>query len=71
MAKLQIIGVIGFLEFWRENNYVLKVFGLGPGSWGLGVRDRVRDRVRVGLGVEFWRESYRHPTAILSLTPHP
>ena len=24
-AKLQIIGVIGFLEFWRENAYVLKV----------------------------------------------
>merc|ERR1719217_333966 len=24
VAKLQIIGVIGFLEFWRENAYVLK-----------------------------------------------
>ena len=71
MAKLQIIGTIGFLEFWRENAYVLKVSGLGVGSWGLAVRDRVRDRVRVGLGVEFWRESYRPPTAILSLTPNP
>ena len=68
MAKLQIIGTIGFLEFWRENAYVLKVSGLGVGSWGLAVRDRVRDRV--GLGVEFWRESYRHPTAILSLAPN-
>merc|ERR1711865_1143344 len=24
VAKLQIIGVIGFLEFWRENAYILK-----------------------------------------------
>jgi len=29
VAKLQIIGVIGFLEFWRENAYVLKVKGWG------------------------------------------
>jgi hypothetical protein len=29
VAKLQILGVIGFLEFWRENAYVLKVLGLG------------------------------------------
>ena len=59
MAKLQIIGVIGFLEFWRENNYVLKVLGLGVRGWGLGVKDRVRVGlgVGVGLGLEFWREN--------------
>jgi hypothetical protein len=37
VAKLQILGVIGFLEFWRENAYVLKVLGLGVRGLGLEI----------------------------------
>ena len=66
MAKLQIIGVIGFLEFWRENAYVLKVFGLGARGLGLGVGG--------SLSLEFWRENayaVKVPTAVQSPNPHP